>query len=148
MTPWTQFVTKVYKDGKSKNTNYSLKDAMKRASKDYKKSKRLGGNKHVGGNSKNCGGKYGGGDIVDTPGDFKNNAQPAANTATPTGTPGDSKNNAQTATPIPISAATKNTDLPSPAATNNTGGRSKRQSAKSRTSTKRRLASKRSFGWM
>lgn len=135
MTPWTQFVTKVYKDGKSKNTNYSLKDAMKRASKDYKKSKRLGGNKHVGGNSKKCGGKYGG-DIVDT-----QTATPIStatkNTDLPTGTPGDSKNNAQPATPIP-----------SPAATNNTGGRSKRQSAKSRTSTKRRLASKRSFGWM
>jgi len=32
-TPWTRFVSKIYKEGKARNADYQLKDAMKEASK-------------------------------------------------------------------------------------------------------------------
>jgi len=42
MTAWTDLVSQTFKAGKSKNANYSLKDAMKSAKKLYKK-----GGKHT-----------------------------------------------------------------------------------------------------
>jgi hypothetical protein len=42
MTAWTDFVKKTYDEGHGKNPNYKLKDAMKDASKTYKKQKSAG----------------------------------------------------------------------------------------------------------
>jgi hypothetical protein len=42
MTEWTNLVSKVYKDNHAKDSNYKFKDALKDASKMYKKSSASG----------------------------------------------------------------------------------------------------------